>query len=185
MLKKSITYKNLDGEDITGDFYFHLSEADIAEMELEAKGGLETHLRKIVAEENRAEIIAAFKNIIGKAYGRRNEDGVRFEKSSEITKAFMETDAYSVLFISFFRDANSLTEFVKGCLPKSVVERINAAPAALEQADVPLPAKKKDLVEYSMEELVQLPKSELERLIRDTKGNVPKEVLLLALRMSS
>ena len=33
MLKKSITYKNLNGQEVTEEFYFHLSKADFIEME--------------------------------------------------------------------------------------------------------------------------------------------------------
>jgi len=40
MLKKSITYSDLDGNSVTDDFYFNLSKSELVEMELSEKDGL-------------------------------------------------------------------------------------------------------------------------------------------------
>jgi len=86
MLKKTITYKDLDGNDVTEDFYFNLNKAEIAEMEMMEAGGLSTKLRRIVETNDQREIMIAFKSIIMQTIGRRSEDGRRFEKSERITR---------------------------------------------------------------------------------------------------
>ncbi len=40
MLKKTITYEDFDGNQVTEDHFFHLSKADLVEMEVSQKGGM-------------------------------------------------------------------------------------------------------------------------------------------------
>ena len=53
MVKKTITYKNYNGVEITEDFYFNLTEAEVMEMEMSTKGGLAEQLTRIIAAKNR------------------------------------------------------------------------------------------------------------------------------------
>lgn len=126
MLKKTITYKDLDGNDITEDFYFNLSKAEIAEMELSHAGGLSTFIERIVEANDGGEIIAAFKNILTTAIGRRSEDGKRFIKSQEIVDEFIQSDAYSVLFMELVTDEEGVAaaEFIKGVVPADISEAV-------------------------------------------------------------
>ena len=39
-----------------------------------------------------------FEDLIKKAYGVKSEDGRRFMKSEEISRSFMESPAYEILF---------------------------------------------------------------------------------------
>ena len=120
MLKKSITYKDLDGNDVSEDFYFNLTKAEIAEMQLSYEGGLTTYLTRIVAANSGREIIEACKEILSASVGRRSEDGRRFIKSKEITEDFMQTEAYSDLFMELITDAGKCVEFVKGVVPSDL-----------------------------------------------------------------
>lgn len=52
MLKKTIDYTDYDGNKRTEDFYFNLTKAEVAEMELSTEGGLVKMLEKIVKEQN-------------------------------------------------------------------------------------------------------------------------------------
>ena len=129
MLKKTITYKDYNGVERTEDFYFNLSKAEAMEMELSITGGLTEMIRKIVAAQDTPTIIATFKQIILKAYGEKSADGRRFIKSEELSKAFSETEAYSILYMELATDANAAAEFVNGIVPKDV-----DAPAAQQPA---------------------------------------------------
>lgn len=136
MLKKTITYEDLDGNKITEDFYFNLSKAELAEMELTQKGGLADHLKKIVASQDGGEIITTFKKIIGDSIGRRSEDGKRFIKSEEIKDEFFQSDAYNQLFMELVTDSNAATEFIKGIMPKDMAEGVMQGDRV---TDLPLP----------------------------------------------
>ena len=118
MLKKTMTYTNYDGVEITEDFYFNLSKAEVTEMELGINGGMSAMLQKIVDAQDVKQIMEVFKNIILKAYGEKSSDGRRFMKSDEISKAFSETEAYSDLYMSLASDAEIATDFIKGILPE-------------------------------------------------------------------
>lgn len=120
MLKKTIPYKDYNGVERVEDFYFNLSKAEAMEMELSISGGLTEMIRKIVAAQDTPTIIATFKQIILKAYGEKSPDGRRFVKSEELSKAFSETEAYSILYMELATDANAAAEFVNGIVPKDV-----------------------------------------------------------------
>lgn len=155
MLKKTITYDDLDGNQITEDFYFNLTKAEIAEMELSQDGGLSEHLQKIVETADGGEIIRTFKQIVLSAYGQRSEDGKRFIKSPELSQEFAQTEAYSELFMELVTNADASSAFIRGIVPSSLSEKIEEAvtlPGKLiEDSAAQLP---KDPKEMSKEELI-------------------------------
>ena len=118
MLKKTMTYTDYNGVERTEDFYFNLSKAEIAEMELSTNGGYENYINKIVASKDNGTIVAVFKELILKSYGERSDDGRRFIKSPELSDAFSQTEAYSDLFMELATDADKATAFVNGIMPK-------------------------------------------------------------------
>lgn len=121
MLKKSITFENLDGVQVTKVFYFNLNKSELAELELGAAGGsLATLLQEIIKKNDASQIIQTFKDLIGKSYGVRDEDGVSFRKSDELTDAFLHTDAYSELFMELVTNATAAGEFINGVVPTSL-----------------------------------------------------------------
>ena len=99
MLKKTINYTDYNGSEREEDHYFNLSKAEIMEMELSTAGGLSGMIQDIVKTQDGPAIMKIFKDIILKSYGKKSPDGKRFEKSEEISKAFEQTEAYSVLFM--------------------------------------------------------------------------------------
>ena len=126
MLKKTMTYTDYNGVSRTEDFYFNLSKAELAEMELTQDGGLENYLNRIVNSRDTAAIVAVFKELLLKAYGVKSDDGKRFIKSKEISEAFSQTEAYSDLFINLATDSDAATAFVNGIVHK-VDSNTNAA----------------------------------------------------------
>ena len=75
MLKKTITYEDFDGNTVSEDFFFHLSQAELVELELSHKDGLSESLKRIIEAEDGRGIVAEFKNIILTAYGKKSDDG--------------------------------------------------------------------------------------------------------------
>lgn len=120
MLKKTMTYTDYDGNERTEDFYFNLSKAECAEMELETEGGLSAKMQRIINAKDQTEIIKTFKELILRAYGEKSPDGKRFVKSKEISEAFSQTEAYSDLFMELASDDNAAVEFVNGIIPQDI-----------------------------------------------------------------
>ena len=46
MLKKSVTYKDFNGQTVTEDFYFHMTKSEAVELEVNLPGGLAAYARK-------------------------------------------------------------------------------------------------------------------------------------------
>lgn len=119
MWKETITYKDFFGEERTEDFRFHLSKAECAEKQMKyAGGGYAEFLKRIVAAKDPETIVELFKQFILDSYGEISSDGRRFIKSPELSKAFSETEAYSILYIKLATDDQFAAKFVNGVLPK-------------------------------------------------------------------
>jgi hypothetical protein len=116
MLKKTITYTDFDGNQRTEDFYFNLTKAEVTEMEMSTEGGLSTALKKIVADKDAKRIIETFKDLILRSYGVKSPDGKRFVKNQELRDAFVQTEAYSELFMELATNDNMAAAFVNGII---------------------------------------------------------------------
>lgn len=163
MLKKTITFDDLDGNPVTEDFYFNLTAADLAEMEMSREGGLEAHLRKLIVTNNGEDIISTFKSIITKSVGRRSEDGRRFMKSQDITDEFLQTDAYSVMFMELITDANAASEFVNAVVPRKLQ---GALDAPVVDSNLPQPPWVEENREPTDAELASMSQNELVEAFR-------------------
>ena len=117
MLKKTITYIDCNGTERTEDFYFNLTKAEVLKMEMGVSGGMAEKIKKIIAAQDQPTIIRVFEDIILMAYGEKSDDGKRFIKSKELSTAFMQTEAYSNLFMELATDADAAAKFITGILP--------------------------------------------------------------------
>lgn len=124
MLKKTITFEDLDGKPITEDFYFHLYESEVVEMELGKKGGLTEYIKRVVAEEDGEKLVSIFKDLLTRTVGKKSEDNRKFIKNQEIIDDFVQTDAYSKLFVELATDAGQAAAFVNGIVPASMQEAV-------------------------------------------------------------
>ena len=120
MLKKTITYVDYNGVEKTEDFYFNLSKAEVAEMELSVQGGFSKMLEEIVASKDNVQIVNLFKQMVLKSYGEKSPDGRRFIKSEEIAQAFAQTEAYSEIFMELALNEDKAAEFVNGIMPANL-----------------------------------------------------------------
>lgn len=122
MLKKTITYTDYNGTERTEDFYFNLSKAELAEMELEIPGGMTEMLKRITAAQDTPSLVKIFKDLILRSYGVKSDDGKRFIKSQQLRDEFSQTEAYSELFMALSTDANAASEFINGIVPADVAK---------------------------------------------------------------
>ena len=129
MLKKPITYTDYNGVERTEDFYFNLSKAELMEMELGVTGGMTEMLNKIIAAKDAPSLMKTFKEMIMKAYGVKSDDGKRIIKSEELSIAFTQTEAYSVLFMELITDDKAAADFVNGIIPNEIQADVAAQTA--------------------------------------------------------
>ena len=141
MIMKEITYNDYNGVKRTEKFYFNLTEAEVTELELSAEGGFVEMINRIVAAQNGRQIIDTFKEVIRKSYGEKSPDGRRFIKNQEVRDAFVQTEAYSQLFMELATNAQAASDFVAGIIPAKTDEEPSAeTPALPDSSDTLSPA---------------------------------------------
>lgn len=119
MLVKTIKYVDYDGNEREEKFYFNLSKAELAEMELSYEGGMKKHLERMIDEKDNRRLVEHFKNIILGSYGVKSEDGKRFIKSDELSTSFSQTEAYSNLFLELLSsETDAAANFINGIIPQ-------------------------------------------------------------------
>lgn len=134
MLKKTMTYTDYDGNQRTEDFYFNLSKAEVAEMQMSAAGGLDKMINRIISEQDGKRINELFKDLVLRSYGKKSDDGKRFIKSKELAEEFSQTEAYSDLFMELATDADAAAAFVNGIVP-------DMSGVTIKQAAIPAQTK--------------------------------------------
>lgn len=160
MLKKTITYEDLDENEITDIFYFNLNAPELGKLQNSREGGLMAYLQDMIQAEDGAALLGGFSTIITSAYGERSEDGKRLVKSPEISEAFTQTDAFSSLFEEFLTNPTSMAEFMEAIIPMKLAKKLQA------QAEV----TKTEPREHTREELLRMPQEEFDALVgTDTK----------------
>lgn len=127
MLAKAITYTDYNGVKRTETFHFHLTKAELMEMELGTTGGMAEMMQRIVEAQDGPAIVKIFKDVILKAYGVKSPDGKQFMKKDPVTGvdyalAFSQTEAYSELFMELSTNAEAGAAFVNGIMPADIAE---------------------------------------------------------------
>lgn len=117
MFVKDITFTDYDGVERTERAYFNLSQAEIAQHAYSVEGGLYNYVNRLVVRKDIPKLMEMFNEIIKKSYGVKSPDGRKFIKSEELTKDFMETEAYSVLYMELATKPEAVTEFLNGVMP--------------------------------------------------------------------
>lgn len=127
MLKKTIKYTDFNDVEVTEDFYFNLTTAELLEMETSSNGGLKTKLERLINTRDVPAIMSIFKEIVMKSYGVKSDDGKRFIKNQEVLDEFMQSNAYSELYVELTTNTDSAIEFITGIIPKDLSKQIDAS----------------------------------------------------------
>lgn len=131
MLKKTITFKNILGEDDTVDAYFNLNNIEYLRVSAKfgVKGDLVKGLKALLNTEDVDGMLKAVEGIVLAAYGvRPNNDSSGFIKTEEATQIFSASEPYSVMMMELINDPAVLNDFVK-----KLTEGIKANPANGEE----------------------------------------------------
>lgn len=120
MLKRPIKYTDFNGNEITEDFYFNLTKAEVVKMQLSIDEGLAEMLQRIVQTEDKPALIREFENILLMSYGVKSEDGKRFVKNDELRADFLNSAAYDQLFTELITNEQVIADFILGVLPNDM-----------------------------------------------------------------
>lgn len=136
MLKKTITYLNpFTEQQVTEDFYFHISKADLVEMEVEQHKatynkdgeeltGMRAHLQRVVDAQDGPTVLKEFKDILRRSYGKKVGD--RFIKTAQAWEEFEGSEPYSELLFQLLSNAEEAAAFIEGIVPHNLERDISA-----------------------------------------------------------
>ena len=117
MFKKDFTYTDFFGNDRNETCCFQLTQTELLEIEASVPGGLMAKAFNSIQDRNEPILMQIYKDLILKSYGEVSQDGRRFVKGDEISKAFSETPMYDMLFTWLIEDPEAIDTFMIGILP--------------------------------------------------------------------
>ena len=126
MLKKTVTFENLDGEMVTRDYYFNLNKAELMKIQTSTKGGFDKKLAKINNEQDVNGLLEFIREIILMSYGEKDDDGIKFIKKRNgvsLAEEFEQTEAFSQIYmelISGDKAAENFNAFIQGIIPSDI-----------------------------------------------------------------
>ena len=143
MLKKTITYKDFDGNARTEDHYFNLTQTELVEITLNMPDGMsesdvagnnEQAALRIIDRLGGDGVFSLIKELILKSYGIKSSDGKRFEKSDKISKEFSETLAFDQMFMEMMQNDKAASDFITAVIPADLA-------ATARQAQISAPSQ--------------------------------------------
>lgn len=134
MIKKTLTYTDIDGTEVKEDAYFHLSQRDLRRMIRSGEfDRLQTIAKKMTeltpdmpASDIMNTVMDAVDIIVKASYGKRvkDEDRTRFVKNEKSTELFMDSEAYDALVDDLIDNPESLTEFTTDLFPVNARKQV-------------------------------------------------------------
>lgn len=133
MLKKTITYEDLNGDEVTDTFHFNFTKLELLETDLKLEG-LEDTVRRLTETQDSQQAYKLFKDIILSAYGEKSPDGKYFLKEDDngrpLSRKFAASPACSEMIIEFLQKPEEGAAFIEACLPAKLVAEVKAAKQA-------------------------------------------------------
>ena len=123
MIKKTVTYVDFNGTERTESHYFHFSQAELLDMELGTDGGFVERVHAMIDAKDQKELLKFIKKFVYDAYGVKSPDGKRFIKSEEVKTEFVESPAYSKIFMELVTNDQVAAEFVNGVIPDDLKDQ--------------------------------------------------------------
>lgn len=132
MLKKTIKYVDLDGNQVAEDYYFNMNTIDLTRFiakysdytnigevdDTSAQKAMTQYINRLVENRNTVKIIEFIEDLILSSYGTR-PDGKHFIKPASQREEFSYSLAYAALFEELLTDEKKMEAFMSGIIEKS------------------------------------------------------------------
>ena len=127
-------YVDYNGNKRNETFYFNFTKAEFQDLEFRTPGGIQNYLTSIINTMDGQKIADFFKILIQKSYGIKDPEGRRFIKNKDVVDAFVQTEAYSDLYMFLATDDKAAAEFFNGIFPKADVDAAKKQKEMAEKA---------------------------------------------------
>jgi hypothetical protein len=206
MIKQTITFEDLEGNELTEDFYFNMDKKQLFEFTLET-GGIDKivdDIRSYEGDDGKLEAYNLFKKVVLAAYGRKHDDGIQFikvdpETGQPLSQQFENHPACSELIIDLLQNDEKALSFISGLFPQKYQQSIREAVEAeidtpgtgaeklRKVEDVELPQSgqieqvNKKFEDYTEAELTSMPREEFDALL-PPRGQMTQAQLQMAMK---
>lgn len=122
MIKKIVKIADpMTGTERKVECYFHLTQGELAEMQIATEGGLTEVLQAVVDSKNAHLIVQFFRAILLKAHGEKTEEG-EFWKNVKRTEIFASSEAYSQIVCWLLQcEPEEMKKFMEGVMAPGLV----------------------------------------------------------------
>ena len=131
MHKRPITYKDFEGKEVTEEYYFSLTQAEILEIQASVKGGLVNRLTYAIKDEDPHTVMKLLREVILKSVGEKTPDGRYFVKFKivdgvkvSVADLFEPTPAYSALFMELLSSNDAADDFMRKIIPADLAAEL-------------------------------------------------------------
>lgn len=170
MFKRTITYKDLDGNTLTEDFYFHYSTAEATELKTVLGDNMQDRIKALIAAEDAKAVIKIFRGVIADSVGKKSANGKSFLKTDELRDEFMGSDAYSEMLLWLLSDQNNMAQLINGLFPTNFNERVVALAEAHGGNKITVDLPKEEVLAPNLKNLGPAPS------IQSPIGSTPRPI---------
>lgn len=104
MFKRTVSYKDFDGNQVTEELLFNLSTPELMTLQASCPEGYAKHLQNALETGDKREVVKTIQDLILNSYGEKSSDGRRFVKSEQMKIDFEQSAAYDALFTEMLID---------------------------------------------------------------------------------
>lgn len=125
MIGKKISFKSFEGETQTTTEYFNLNRREL--LSIAAKyapqtASLEGVAKTLTENGDLQQQLNFMDDVILSAYGRRDADGIVFQKTQAIRDTFKNSVVYDVLFNELLENEDEMKKFIAGVPQENISE---------------------------------------------------------------
>ena len=121
MLRKEISYTDLNGDKQTDILYFNLNKAELGKLQMRMDGKFLDHLQALIEKRRIESLYDFFYNLLLDSYGEKDVSGKKFNKSKQIRDDFENSVAFAELLMQIISSTEEMATFTKGILPADMV----------------------------------------------------------------
>jgi hypothetical protein len=162
VVKRDITFSNIDNEEVTETWYFSLGKKDVLDMELAHREDRDAFLKSIVSDKNGHDLLIVWRDLLFRAVGKRV--GNQLVKNSEVLAEFEYGGAFEQLLSEFIEDVEGGAKFFIDIMPDDIKQQ------ALEEVNKV----------YTKEELLGMTDDEFAKVVGTDFAQMSKEHQMIA-----
>lgn len=121
-VKKEITFEDLDGNEITQEWWFRLDKTDALDMDIVHEKDPANYLKQIMKDQDSRKLLRVWRELLFASVGKR--EGNLLVKSPEILAEFQQSGAYNQFFSELIEADDAGASFFVSIMPKDVQEKI-------------------------------------------------------------